>query len=97
MNSILGTTPFRISRANCGSGFAATTTDSTGVSVLPTPCARSAPGLWHHFAPNRPLDVDLPLASVRVVDDALTFTDSPCPPHELLGLSADWPGPDARF
>lgn len=68
-----------------------------GVNVLPTTCAHSAPSLWHHFAPDRALDVDLPLADVQVVDDALTFTDAPRPPHELLGLSADWPGPDAPF
>jgi len=68
-----------------------------GVAVLPTTCARSAPGLWHHVAPDRPLNLDLPLASVRVVESGLAFTDAARSPHELLGLPAEWPGPDAPF
>jgi hypothetical protein len=68
-----------------------------GVNVMPTTCARAALSLWHHFAPDRPLDVDLPLASVRVADDELIFADAPGPPHELLGLPADRPGPESPF
>jgi hypothetical protein len=68
----------------------------TGVNVVPATCARSAPRLWHHFAPDRPFEADLPLASARVVGDELVFTDAR-PPHEILGLSADWPGPESPF
>ena len=68
-----------------------------GVGILPETCARAAPRLWHHFAPDRQLKVDLPFATARIVDDELRFADAKTLPHDLLGLTPEWPGPGPPF
>ncbi len=69
----------------------------SGVSVLPTNCATTPLRLWHHFAPNRELTIDLPFATARIVDDQLILADAAREPHDMLGLTADWPGPRPPF
>lgn len=69
----------------------------SGVSVLPTNCATTSLRLWHHFAPNRKLTIDLPFATARIVDDQLVLADAAREPHDMLGLTADWPGPHPPF
>lgn len=68
-----------------------------GVNVLPITCARSAPRVWHHFAPDRPLEAELPLAAARVVDDTIAMSDAVRAPNDLLELPTDWPGPEPPF
>lgn len=68
-----------------------------GVGILPETCARSAPRLWYHFAPKRPLDVDLPFAAARIIDDELRLADATTLPHDILGLPPEWPGPEPPF
>ena len=69
----------------------------TGTAVLPNTCATAPLRLWHHFAPDHELSVDLPFASVRVDDDGLVFTDATEEPYDILGLFPEWPGPDPPF
>lgn len=69
----------------------------SGVSVLPTNCATSPLRLWHHFTPDRELTVDLPFAKARIAGHELVLADAAREPHELLGLPADWPGPEPLF
>jgi hypothetical protein len=69
----------------------------SGVSVLPTNCATTPLRLWHHFKPDRELTIELPFATARLVDDQLVLADAARQPHDMLGLTADWPGPDRPF
>jgi hypothetical protein len=69
----------------------------SGVSVLPTNCATTPLRLWHHFMPDRGLPLDLPFATARIVDDQLVLADAARQPHEILGLTPEWPGPDPPF
>jgi hypothetical protein len=69
----------------------------TGVAVLPNSCATAPLGLWHHFAPDHELTVDLPFASARLEDDGLVFTDGTEQPNDILGLPPEWPVPDPPF
>jgi hypothetical protein len=69
----------------------------SGVSVLPTNCATTPLRLWHHYTPDRKLTIDLPFATARIVDDQLVLADAAREPHDMLGLKADWPGPQPPF
>jgi hypothetical protein len=69
----------------------------SGVSVLPTNCATTPLRLWHHFMPDRELTLDLPFATARIVDDQLILADAARQPHDILGLTPEWPGPDPPF
>ncbi len=69
----------------------------SGVSVLPTNCATTPLRLWHHFTPIRELTIDLPFATTRLVHDQLVLTDAAREPHDMLGLTPDWPGPHPPF
>lgn len=69
----------------------------SGVSVLPTNCATMPLRLWHHFMPDRELPLDLPFATARIVDDQLVLADAARQPHDILGLTPEWPGPDPPF
>jgi hypothetical protein len=69
----------------------------SGVSVLPTNCATTPLRLWHHFMPDRELTLDLPFATARIVDDQLVLADAARQPHDILGLTPEWPGPDPPF
>lgn len=69
----------------------------SGVCVLPTSCATTPLRLWHHFASDRKLTVDLPFVTARLLDNQLVLADSTRGPHDILGLAPDWPGPDQPF
>ena len=69
----------------------------SGVSVLPTNCATTPLRLWHHYTPDRKLTIDLPFATARIVDDQLVLADAAREPHDMLGLTPDWPGPHPPF
>ena len=67
-----------------------------GKGIMHHNCGGTWPQLWHHPLASEALNVDLPFPAVRVIDDALQLTDGRGHPHELLGLTADWPGPIHR-
>jgi hypothetical protein len=68
-----------------------------GVAIMPHSCATAWPRLWHHFDADRPLEARLPFPSVIVDDGELQFEDGSRTAAEVLGLPADWPGPEPPF
>ncbi len=68
-----------------------------GKGIMHHNCGGTWPQLWHHPLASEALNVDLPFPAARVIDDALQLTDGRGHPHELLGLTADWPGPHPPF
>jgi hypothetical protein len=68
-----------------------------GVGIVPRTCATAWPRLWQHFDPSYPLEADLPFSTVRLVDDELVSTDATRTASDVLGLPADWPGPEPLF
>jgi hypothetical protein len=68
-----------------------------GTGIVPNTCARAWPSLWHHFDPTYALEADLPFSSTRVVDERLAVEDAKRSASEVLGLPADWPGPEPAF
>lgn len=70
----------------------------TGTALQPWNLATSAPTTWLNPWAARPLDVPMMtrLADITTAG-AVTFRDPSRPPHEVFGLPADWPGPEAPF
>ncbi|HWK30104.1 MAG TPA: hypothetical protein VNS09_26270 [Solirubrobacter sp.] len=69
-----------------------------GINLVPHTCARTWPRLWHHPWAARPLDSELPFPTTRVVDHEIRFDEeTSTAAHTVLGLSAEWPGPERPF
>jgi hypothetical protein len=68
-----------------------------GRGIMPHNCGELGPRLWHHPAPDHPLDVDLPLAAARIIDGELRFEHARRRAHDVFGLPAEWPGPGSPF
>jgi hypothetical protein len=68
-----------------------------GTGILPHSITTAWPEVWHHFAPTYALVADLPFSEVQVVNDHLEVNDALMSPADVLGLRADWPGPEPAF
>ena len=68
-----------------------------GIGILSHTCATAWPRIWHHFDPTYELEAELPFSSARVVGEQLKIEDATRSAAEVLGLPADWPGPEPAF
>jgi hypothetical protein len=68
-----------------------------GVSIIPGTIASAWPRLWYHFDPRYALGAELPFSTAHVVGEHVEFEDAAQTPSEVLGLRADWPGPEPPF
>ena len=55
------------------------------------------PRLWYHPAPNHPVVTEFPFPTARAVYDHIDFRDGTVAANDLLGIRADWPGPEPPF
>lgn len=81
-------------------GPAATAVSAVAVSsrLRPWTCASHLPALWLHPWAQVPLACELPFVRAAVSDEgALVYADAAVRACELLGLTADWPGPEPAF
>lgn len=68
-----------------------------GTGILHHSIATAWPQVWHHFDPTYALEAELPFSTVRVADDHLEVKDATRSAADVLGLPADWPGPEPAF
>lgn len=68
--------------------------DRLGVTAL----AEMSPRLWHNPAADHPVSSRLlPLPSAHLIEDRIDYQDGAVAPHEVFGISRDWPGPESAF
>jgi hypothetical protein len=69
------------------------------VQLAPFAVARNAPTLWTNPWAAKPLEVELPWRTMSgdLEENCLVTADATRPPHEILGLPSDWPGPGRPF
>lgn len=81
-------------------GPAATAVSAVAVSsrLRPWTSASHLPEFWLHPRAQTPLACELPFACAAVSDEgSLVYADAGVRACELLGLPADWPGPESPF
>jgi hypothetical protein len=71
----------------------------SGIRLMPWSVARTPLRLWLNPWAARPLDVDLPFERViaNVKENRLQVMSASKAPHEMLGISEDWPGEGLPF
>jgi hypothetical protein len=83
-----------------GPGPAATAISAVAVAsrLRPWTCASHLPELWLHPWARAPLTCELPFVQATADGEgSLVYTDTQAAAWEVLGLPADWPGPELPF
>jgi hypothetical protein len=63
-----------------------------GSGIQPWTAVRRLPRLWVNPWPRHPLEINVPFGQAVVENERVAFVAETASAHEILGLSADWPG-----